>query len=163
MQVTSFVGKIDYQQSQRVFRQRPSRERKKTSWWNCRIDVSTPRGALGLRRTKRRVPTFCALPSRTYCQTKDNVCTERRESKTAQSKTTFLLNCKFLLEQEGCKTQQKLKLVQNGHVLRGGEGKEFMRSTLNKQISHNLPWYSIIEYPTISITHMGMLQKRAKA
>lgn len=31
MQVTSFVGKIDYQQSQRVFRQRPSRERKKQS------------------------------------------------------------------------------------------------------------------------------------
>ena len=37
------------------------------------------------------------------------------------------------------KTQQKLKFVQNGHVLRGGEGKEFMRSKLNNQISHNLP------------------------
>ena len=84
------------------------------------VDVSTPRRALGLRRSKRRVPTFCALPSRRYCQTKDNACTERRETKTAQSKTTFRLNCKFLLEQENCKTQQKLKLVHNGRVLRGG-------------------------------------------
>lgn len=160
MQVTSFVGKIDYQQSQRVFRQRPSRERKKQSGETAELML--------VRRTElwdwgALNAEFLLFVLYQVAQTKDNECTERRESKTAQSKTTFLLNCKFLLEQENCKTQQKLKFVQNGHVLRGGEGKEFMRSKLNNQISHNLPWYSIIEYPTISITHMGMLQKRAKA